>query len=170
MRSFKDTNGVEWKIAVNVLAIKRVQADTGVRLDEIFDGKASVQEFLSDQLAFADVMASLLRPQILERKMTADDLLVAMDDSTIESASDALIEEVADFFREPRRTMLLELLAKMRQAAAKMRDDAVTVARQKLAEIDLAQITSELTRSSTALSSPASAESIPGNTPSESST
>jgi isopropylmalate/homocitrate/citramalate synthase len=170
MRSFKDTNGVEWKIAVNVLTIKRVHADTGVRLDEIFDGKESVQEFLSDQVAFADVMASLLRPQIVERKMIADDLLVAMDDSTIEAASDALIEEVADFFREPRRTMLRELLAKMRQAAAKMREDAVAVARQKLAEIDLEQITSELTRLSTATNSQASAESIPGNTPSASST
>lgn len=156
MKSFKTTDGAEWKVTVNVGTIKRVQDDTGLRLTDLFASPEKITEFFSDDVRFCEVLFSVVRPQAETAGKTIDDFLSAIDGTVIEGAVQALLEEVADFFHEPRRGLIKKTLAKYREAHDHLTTAGVLAAEQKIDQTDFETLLRQTLMSSPS-SSPGSA-------------
>lgn len=156
MKTFKTTDGTEWKVAVNVGTIKRVQDDTGLRLTDLFASEAKIGAFFADDVKFCEVLFSAIRPQAEEAGKTLDDFLAGIDGTVIEGAVEALLAEVADFFQEPRKGLLKKTLAKYQAAHQKLVTEGVLAAEKKIEETDFEMLLRQ-THTSSASSSPASA-------------
>lgn len=162
MRTFKTLDGTEWKLVVNVLTIRRVEADCGIRLTSMFDDESSIQRMFADEMAVVDVLVSALAPQLRERGVAAEQFLAQCDQTTIEAATEALVMETANFFREPRRTLILESLAKAQAVATRLRSEALDEGRQKLAEMADETILEAMRSSLTHTNTPSSSQDSAG--------
>lgn len=162
MKKFCTTDGAEWEIKVNVLAIKRVEEETGIRLTSVVDDEAVRKAAFGDDLRFVDILIALIRPQMEAAKRTTESVLEAMDAGTLEKAVEALMEGLFDFFPEPRKGLLMKAWGKTRTAAENLEAARIAVANQRIDEIDIeaemrmAQEGLAQTRMSSASSSPAS--------------
>jgi hypothetical protein len=137
VRKFCTTDGVEWEIRVNVLAIKRVEEATSLRLTAIVDDEATRQAVLGDDLRFVDVLIALIRPQMEARQRSVESVLEAMDAATLEQAVQAIMEGVFDFFPEPRKGLLVKAWEKTRAAMEKLGAAQMAVANQRIDAIDV---------------------------------
>lgn len=168
MRTFRATDGTEYRVNVNVLTIKRVLEETGLRLTDLFADERAIGQFFSDDVRFAEVVLATIRPQLVEAKRSPDEFFASLDGTVIQAAAEALLAEVADFFQEPRRTMLRRVMERYQAAADKVRTEVQADVDRRLETINfeaaLRQMYSPPTPTSSASSSPDSAESSPGGT------
>ena len=150
MKSFTDTTGRVWTITVNVGAIKRVRALCGVDLNAIVevDEKNNVttgllERLSTDPVLLVDVLYAICKPECDAKGVSDEEFGCAMAGDAIEHATDALLDEVVDFFPEAKRLALKKVLTATRRFAE--------AAKQKLmatlnnGELDR-QIESELER------------------------
>lgn len=111
MRSFTDAQGRTWLLAINVTTLKRVKALTGVDLLKLFDdGMKGLAEFVSDPVQLVDVLYAVCRDEALTRGVSDEDFGRAMHGDCIETAATALLEELTDFFPDPRRRNIIRQL------------------------------------------------------------
>lgn len=136
MKVFCDTSGTEWKISVNVLTIKRVLEETGLRLTDIFSSEQKISQFFSDDVKFCEVLWAIVKPQADAAGKDAEQFFAAIDGTVIEQALGALLEKVADFFQEPRRSLLRRVLAKFRAAQQKLTTEGVLAVEKTLETAD----------------------------------
>ncbi len=120
MPSYKDTNGREWLVTLNVAQVKRVRERLGVNLADLQEGNLLVR--LSDPVTLVDVLFVLVQPQADENSVTDEQFAAALGGDTLSSASTALLEALCDFFPQPTRLMLRKVLAQTQARQA----DAVT--------------------------------------------
>lgn len=153
MKTFTTTDGTEWRLTVNVLTIKRVLEDTGLKLTDLFSTESRISQFFSDDIKFCEVLWSCVRPDAEKAGKTADDFFSAIDGTVIETAVEALLSELVDFFQEPRRGLLRKVLVKWRLASERLKTEGVRDAEQKLEEMDFEAALSQ-TLTSSASSSP----------------
>ena len=112
MRTFTDNTGREWTVAVNVDALKRVQGLIGVNLiEQAIDGKLFTR-LAVDPILLCDIIYALCRPQAESAGVSDDEFGRAMGGDAIQFATTALLEELVDFFPNPRRNVLRRALAK----------------------------------------------------------
>lgn len=115
MRTFKDTKGRQWELAVNVSAIRRVKALAQVDLLEVLGGRL-IDRLLNEPETLADVLFALVRDQAAAQSITSEDFGAGLAGDAIDDATKALLEELADFFPSARRTLLRTALTKVREA------------------------------------------------------
>lgn len=156
MKTFKTTDGTEWKVTVNVATIKRCQDDTGLRLTDLFASEAKIGEFFADDVRFCTVLYSVVRPQAEAASKSLEDFLAGIDGTVIEGAVEALLAEVADFFQEPRKGLIKKTLTKYQAAHSKLMTEGVLAAEKKIEETDFETLLRQ-TLTNSALNSPASA-------------
>jgi hypothetical protein len=120
MPSFKDTNGREWLVTLNVAQVKRVRERLGLNLADLHQGNLLVR--LADPVTLVDVLFVLVQPQAEEASVTDEQFASALGGDTLSSASTALLEALCDFFPQPTRLMLRKVLAQTQTRQA----DAVT--------------------------------------------
>ena len=156
MKTFQTLDGTEWKVAVTVLTIKRVMEETGLKLTDLFANEAKIGEFFSDDVRFAEVVWSVVRPQAEHLGRTPEQFFGSMDGTVIEAASEALLAETVDFFQEPRRSLLRRVLDKYRASHNKLQTEGVLAVEKKIEEMDFDKLLSQ-TLTNSASSSPASA-------------
>lgn len=137
MKTFRTTDGFEWEVRVNVLAIKRVEEATGIRLTAIVDDEATRQSVLGDDLRFVDVLIALIRPQVEAQGRSVESVLEVMDAETLEAAVQAIMEGLFDFFPEPRKGLLMKAWGKAKVAMEKLGAAQIAVASQRIDEIDV---------------------------------
>lgn len=111
MKAFKDSEGREWIVAVNVGTVKQVRALTGVDLLTVTDGKLFGQ-LADDPVTLCNVLFALCRDQCEKRSVTDEQFGCAMAGDAIEAATTALLEELVDFFPKGRRQVLQKALAR----------------------------------------------------------
>lgn len=165
MKTFRTTDGAEWSVVVNVLTIKRVMEATGLKLTDLFSTTEKVRQFFADEVRICEVLFATIKPQADERRKSLEDFLSVIDGTAIESAMEALLAEVVDFFQEPQKGLLKQVLAKYMEATDRMQTEGVRVVERKLQTLDFDRLFSQ-TLTSSASSSPALAELIHGATPS----
>jgi hypothetical protein len=129
MRTFKDNNGIEWLLSINIQQVKRVRALAGVDLMEVGVGKLDV---IADYIRMVDVLFVLCKKQAEERQIDDAKFAAGMGGDSIEFAQDALMEELIDFFPPRQRKLLAEIWEKTKKVA----DEAATKAMEKMAAID----------------------------------
>ena len=165
MKSFTDNTGRTWTLVVNVATIKRVRALCGVDLNsivEVEDGKPSaklLERLSGDPVLLVDVLYAVCRPECEQKGVSDEDFGAAMAGDAVEQATDALLDEIVDFFPAAKRKAFQRILSASRRfgEAARRRLEA-TLADGRFEDA----LVSELERL-TGLSpnAPASAESTP---------
>ena len=165
MKSFTDNTGRTWTLVVNVATIKRVRALCGVDLNSIVDvedGKPSaklLERLSGDPVLLVDVLYAVCRPECDQKGVSDEDFGAAMAGDAVEQATDALLDEIVDFFPAAKRKAFQRILSASRRfgEAARRRLEA-TLADGRLEDA----LVSELERL-TGLSpnAPESAESTP---------
>jgi hypothetical protein len=112
MQTFTDKNGDLWHIELNVGSAKRVKAECGIDLIDtlqIADEKISstIFEKLSGDIElFVNVLFSLCRKQAMDQNIDAEKFAELFTGDIIESASNALVEEIINFSPPIRRKAL----------------------------------------------------------------
>lgn len=156
MSEFATKDGKTWRIEVNVGTVKRVREMAGVNVLALLDDATTVTSVFSDHVKLAEVLAACVQPQIAAARVSVDDFFAAIDGTVIETATEALVREVANFFQEPRRSILLKALDKV---TAKVKAASAEGAAEALKALDTMDIPmpSLSMPTSSASSSPASA-------------
>lgn len=133
MKSFTDNVGRAWTLVVNVATIKRVRALCGVDLNtivEVEDGKPSaklLERLSGDPVLLVDVLYAVCKPECDQRGVSDEDFGAAMAGDAVEQATDALLDEVIDFFPAAKRAAFRRILSASRRfgEAARKRMEAM---------------------------------------------
>ena len=113
MKVFKDTNGQDWQIILNVLQMKRVRAALGIDLVNVItlDKDGAVKVDLIDRIAndpclLVDILWVIVQDQAKSIGVTDEQFGTALVGDAIERATAAFLDELVDFFPGARRLFL----------------------------------------------------------------
>ena len=121
MKSFTDSLGRAWTLVVNVATIKRVRALCGVDLNsviEVEDGKPSaklLERLSGDPVLLVDVLYAVCKPECDRLGVSDEDFGSAMAGDSVDAATQALLDEVIDFFPEAKRRAFRKILSASRR-------------------------------------------------------
>lgn len=161
MKTFKDTEGREWQIAINVSVIKRVRDLAGIDLLAVFQGEV-IDRLISDPILLCDVIYAVCQWQADQRKITDEDFGRAMAGDAIEHATAALLDELVSFSPSPRdRANLGRVLEASRKAMDRARDLVEAELANGALERVVDQALAQVPRTAGALSGNAPASSVP---------
>lgn len=125
MKSFKDNSGRTWNLSVDVSAIKRVRSLIDVDLLSIADGKGKVlEQLVDDPIVLCDVIYCLCKPEADAKDVTDEDFGRAMGGDALGDATNALLEDLVNFFPKPKRDLLDKALRKLRSLQEMAQDIA----------------------------------------------
>ena len=137
MKTFTDNAARAWTIQVNVDALKRVKSLLEVDLMEAVDGKL-LERLLDEPVLLCDIIYALCKPQADAAGVKDEDFGRAMAGDAIDLATQALLEELVDFFPQRRRALLTKVLDKLR----KLDSLALATVTDRLEKIDLDKVMS----------------------------
>lgn len=166
MHLFKDRNGRSWSIEIHVTAIRNVKSYTGVDLyaamaQEKFKGLTAI---LGDPCKLVDILYVLCKDEADKAGITSTMFGCAMAGECLEDAAEAFVNELVDFFPDPRkRDLTRKMIGKSRELASRMMDEA----EKELANVDMDAMFEKLMNSFG--DSPGSSASTPAPSPSDSS-
>ena len=113
MKVFKDSNGQDWQIILNVLQMKRVRAALGIDLVNVItlDKDGAVKVDLIDRIAndpclLVDILWVIVQDQAKSIGVTDEQFGSALVGDAIERATAAFLDELVDFFPGARRLFL----------------------------------------------------------------
>lgn len=118
MQSFKDTEGREWIVAVNVDAIKRVRTLVDVDLLGAADGSL-FRRLAGDPIVLVDVLFALCKPDADTRQVTDEQFGQAMGGDALDDATHALTAALVAFFPRSQRKLLGKIVAMADQIQTK---------------------------------------------------
>jgi hypothetical protein len=129
MRTFNDNAGRTWTIAINVAAIKRVRGLLNVDLYKLVDdGFKPLGALVGDPVQLADVLYCLCKEEADAKKISDEDFGRALAGDAIHQATEAFLEELIDFFPDPKvRRSLRKIIAESRKVRGRMLDRAEQV-------------------------------------------
>jgi hypothetical protein len=124
MRIFKDNVGRDWTVAINVAAVKRCRGLVGVDLYALVDGGFDgLSRLLGDPVQFVDTLYVLCKQEADARGVSDEDFGRGLGGDALGAATDAFLEELTDFFPDPRvRAGLRRVLATARTVRDRMLD------------------------------------------------
>ena len=137
MKTFTDNAARAWTIQVNVDALKRVKSLLDVDLMEAVDGKL-LQRMLDEPILLCDIIYALCKPQADAAGVSDEDFGRAMAGDAIDNATQALLEELVDFFPQRRRALLTKVLDKLK----KLDSLALATVTDRIEKIDLDKVMS----------------------------
>ena len=158
MAKFKDNAGREWTVAIEgVSGLERVAKQADVRLDRLFDDElAGLTALARDPIKLVSVLWVMVEEQAQKTGLTAEQFGRSLGGDSLEAATTALIEAVADFSPSRQRKMIQALTAKSNEVA----DAQATAIMAAIATIDPHK-PKPPTPSASATNSRESSESIP---------
>lgn len=129
MKPFNDNAGRTWSVAINVECIKRVKALLGVNLLDAVDGEL-LERLVSDPVLLCDILYAICKPEAESKDISDEEFGREMAGDAIDAGTNALLEELVDFFPSGKRQVLSKALAKLKtfenkalEAASKRLDD-----------------------------------------------
>jgi len=127
MRIFKDKNGQEWQVVLNVRQMKRVRAALGVDLVNVItlDKDGAVKVDLVDRIAndpclLVDILWVLVEEQAKAIGKTDEQFGEALAGEAIEDATRAFLDELVDFFPGAKRLFLKKAIDLARKYAGEL--------------------------------------------------
>ena len=134
MRAFTDNHGRTWTISIHVAAVKRCRALLDVDLyglvDDGFDG---LSKLLGDPVALVDVLYVLCRDEADKLGVSDEDFGRGLGGDGLGRAVDAFLEELTDFFPDPR---VRGGLRRVIEAGRQVRDRLMDRMERKLDALD----------------------------------
>lgn len=126
MNCFKDRNGDQWTLDINVGSARRVKAETGFDILNALafeNGSArldGIDALSVDVELLVNVLYSLCKSQAEKKGITPDGFAELFDGESVECATDSLIREIINFSQPLKRRTLLLIYEKMTSFRAKM--------------------------------------------------
>lgn len=155
MKTFTDTAGRTWTIALNLGTAMQVKDRLGVDLLKPEDGDPPVLTRLAtDEMFLGEVLCTFLEGQFETHKVTPEDVRAAFDGATLLAAQTAFYDELIAFFQSRGRADRAKAVAKQKALI----DAAIVAAEKRLNEIDV----EETTRGAMSGILPAGSASTPG--------
>lgn len=133
MRTFQDSGGRTWTIAVTVDAVKRVR---DLLKEDLLDIEETVPRLLLDPILLCDCVYCVCKPQADAEQVSEVDFARAMAGDAIARAKAALLEELVDFFPEPSQRETLRLAI---EKYGQLNQRAAALIKAKLDRTDLPQ-------------------------------
>lgn len=124
MQKFKDKNGAEWEIVIDVRQAGRVRDAVKVELFSIYDHEA--KRLFTDPVLLVKTLEVLCQEQIKARHMTSDDFSAVFNGDALEAAADAMLEDVLNMVPSARQTTIRAALAKSRELGGQAQLKALT--------------------------------------------
>jgi hypothetical protein len=121
MHEFKDGKNRAWKLEINVSSLKRVKSLLAINLLDVINGDSRgglLQDIAGNPELLCDIIYTLIKPQADAAAVTDEQFGEAMAGDAIGAATDALLEELCDFFPQPRRGLMQNALKKIKQLEA----------------------------------------------------
>lgn len=112
MKAFKDKDGRDWSLAIDVNARKRVLAQCDVDLFSVLEGKL-IDKLIADPGLLVDVIYAVCKPEADAANITPEQFGGRLVGDAIDSATTALIEDLIDFFPRVRRQVIRKAVDKM---------------------------------------------------------
>jgi hypothetical protein len=157
MKTFTDTQGRVWTIAITVDAVKRVRALTGTDLLAVAGGDL-LERLSTDPVLLADVLYAVVKPEADAKQVSDADFGRALAGDAIGAATTALLQDVVDFFPAPKRALLAKALGKLTE----VQDLALAAASARVDALDAVSLVDQAqTPGPSSGDSPASSASIP---------
>src|SRR5689334_7706112 len=111
-KTFEDTQKRKWTIAITWGTFARVKDRTGVDLDAVVpkkgakkeDNELAIERYLDliySSTDFPAVLFVILESQMQQQGVSPTDLAEAFDDATVDAATKAFHQAIADFIRDP---------------------------------------------------------------------
>jgi len=123
MAKFKDTEGREWLISINVSTIKAVKEKAGVELLDVGSESGGLAKLYTDPIMLAGVVYTLCEEQAKNRNLTPEQFGQGLAGDVITNAYEAITEELVNFFPSPRhRKRIRAVMDKMKDAESKLDD------------------------------------------------
>jgi hypothetical protein len=140
MAKFKTLDGKEWLVEVNYLTVKRVRDLCGVNVLDICNlDKETLSGWVSDDIKVLEVICAVVRPQLATLDMADDEFFAACDGGVLKEAVERLVDQVSDFFQEPRKGLVKKVIQKLRETERKMETAAATAIDKALASCEFEQ-------------------------------
>ena len=118
MKTFKDCEGREWQIAINIATLKRVKETLNFDLLDVAQGK-ELDRLITDPYLLVNVLYVLCKPQADEHTITDEQFGEGMAGDAIEDATTAMLEELVNFSRRRLRPALTKAMQKMNELEEK---------------------------------------------------
>lgn len=111
MPSFKDANQQEWLLSLDAPTIKAVRSECdGLDLADV-EGR-SFAKMQNDPCLLVDVLWIMCRKQASDKGISDEQFGRALVGDSLESATTAMLESIADFFPSQRREILRAVVEK----------------------------------------------------------
>lgn len=114
MKVFRDANGRDWSIAVTIETVRRVRSVCDVDLLDAVNGKL-FERLIEDPVLFCDVLYVICAPEAERNGITSEQFGAAMAGDAIDSATNAFLGALVDFFPAAKRQLLEKALRKLDQ-------------------------------------------------------
>jgi len=172
MKTFRDAQGREWSLTINVASLKRVNDALGLDLTQIVDPDSDVVAKLTgDMFLLFECLCTLLQPQLDQHDVSPEAFGESLDEESTEKAATALFEAIIDFFREDRRMLLKRAFSKVQTAVSRRETQALERAMKGVESPEFDRVIGDAlddnipasTSGSSSTASPASSASIPAN-------
>jgi len=134
--AFSTTDGTRFLVPVNYLTVKRVRELCGVNVLDILGPGDQLSGFLADDVQLLEVVCAVVRPQLKELNWSDDQFFSVVDGEVIRSATNCLMDEVTEFFPEPRKGLVAKVIAKVRAAAATLEARQVETVEAAISKAD----------------------------------
>jgi len=163
MRTFTDSAGRAWQLAITVDAVRRVRDVVGVNLARLIEPREAggslplLTDLEDDLLLLVDVIYALVKPQADAQGVSDADFGRALGGEAIAGAHEAFWRELADFFRNLKRSAPARAIEKQLALV----EAAMAAAERKIEALDVEKIVEQMDGGSSS-SAPASAESSQG--------
>ena len=122
MKTFTDNKGRNWNIEINIATVKRLKG-FNINLMDAIRGDL-IKEVSDDPIYLADLIFYICKPQADELKISDEDFGSALAGDAIQNATDALLDELIDFFPPGKRQVLRKAWTRLQDAKAKAEEAA----------------------------------------------
>ena len=127
MQIFKDRDGREWQVVLNVFQMKRIRAALGVDLINVIeldkDGQVRVDmidKIANDPCLLVDILWVLVETQAKDEGVSDVDFGSSLAGEAITAATSAFLDELVDFFPGAKRLFLKKAVEVSRKYTGEM--------------------------------------------------
>lgn len=140
MKTFSDRHGREWDLTLDYSTVRRVKRLCDVDLLDALDGKL-IPQLATEIPLLVDCVFAICKPQADAREIDDENFGAGLDGTTLEAATHALMEAIADFSVRPdQRQVIRDLVAKIDQTMSVAEKQALA----RVAEVDAAELVKKI--------------------------
>lgn len=123
MHKFKDVNGDEWSLHLDVTVVRQIRSELGVDLHAMDEG--TITSLTADDEKLVDVLSVVCQEQIKKRELDAKGFASCLLGDVLDDACDALVNELVFISRRSRSAVVAKAWEKTKAAENLMTEKAM---------------------------------------------